>query len=422
MRVLWITPLQLPSAAGESSMVGGGWIEGLRYALEQFEPNIELGIAAKGSAPKTPITHANATYFALGPAGRSRWPGVADVWHSSEGQDSTIGVTLDVIKQFRPDVIHVHGTEHALGIAAVRSDIPSVATIQGLATVCRHFMFDAVSFGDIVRSLPTRSFIHGHGLVPNYLAMQHRAAVEQGIISALKNFMGLTAWDRNVLGFLNPTARYFHTDCVVQSAYYEAQWEPPRSRTKTIFCTGGSAPYKGLETLLSAVELLRRAGGRMISLRVAGEVQGSAVWPALSHALARYGIGEQVVWLGPLPAHAIVRELQRTDVFVLPSHIENQPNALIEAMLIGVPSVAAAVGGVPELISNGVTGLLYHDRDAFALAGSLARLLNDESYATSLGQEARRVAHVRHDPETIAHGTRTIYDAVLADVAAKDPT
>jgi glycosyltransferase involved in cell wall biosynthesis len=65
-----------------------------------------------------------------------------------------------------------------------------------------------------------------------------------------------------------------------------------------------------------------------------------------------------------------------------------------------------------------VSGLLYHDRDQFALAGAIKRLLDDEEYARSLGREARREARARHDPEAIAHQTSSVYGAVLGDSAA----
>ena len=417
MRVLWLTPAQLPAVAGESPMVGGGWLEGLRDALERFEPGIELGVASRGPALRRPLKRGNATYFAVGPWGRSQWQSMADAWRLSSVQQETIADALRVIESFRPDLIHVHGTEHELGFAALRAGLPAVATLQGLATVCEHFMFDAVTLPEVVRNTATRSFVEGNGLLPNYYSMRRRAVDERAIIRGLDCFMGQTEWDRTVLELLHPAATYFHTECVVRSPFYQEQWSPPDNPQQTIFCTGGAAPYKGLETLLAALGILRTAGKRGLRLRVAGTVRGSPVWPALSGIVARSGTGDQVAWLGPLPAADLVSELKRADVFVLPSHIENQPNSLIEAMLLGVPSVAAAVGGVPELVTNAVSGLLYHDREPFALAGALTRLLGDRDYARALGREARRVARERHDPETIAHRTSAVYDAVLAETA-----
>lgn len=419
MRVLWLTHAQLPAVTGQSAMAGGGWLEGLRSALELFEPQVELGIASPSSRPQAPMQHGNATYFALGPWDRSRCHGATQTWGMGSSHAETISGVQDVIRRFRPDLVHVHGTEHALGFAAIHSGIPSVATLQGLATVYQLFTLDGAPLSQIVRSAATRSFLRGNGLIPGYLRMRRRAVDERAIIRGLNNFMGQTEWDKTVLMFLNSSAKYFHSECVVQSVYYASRWSPPVGVEESIFCTGGGASYKGLETLLAAVSILSMAGRPAIRLRVAGGLQQSAMWRTLSAMVRREGIESQVVWLDKLPASELVAEAKRANVFVHPSHIDNQPNAVIEAMLLGMPVIAGAVGGVPELVEHEASGLLYHDRDPYALAGALTRLLDDEEYACSLGREARRTALARHDPETIAHLTSGVYDAVLGDSSAK---
>ena len=415
MRVLWLVPVQLPAATGDASMAGGGWLEGLRYALERFEPGIELGIAARGSEWVAPVQRGNATHYSLGPWGGSRCRATAEGWGLTTMRGQLAGEVQDIAKRFQPDLVHVHGTEHVLGFAATGCDAPVVATLQGLATVCEHFMLDAAPLRDVVRSTATRSFLRGAGLVPNYFRMKRRAADERAIIRGLRFFMGQTEWDRTVLSFLNPPATYFHSDCVAQPLYYDALWAAPAADRHTILCTGGAAPYKGLETLLTAMTILRAAGRTDIRLRIAGAVEGSSMWATLEDIVRRGGTEDQVVWLGRLHVEALVAEAMHADAFVLPSHIDNQPNALIEAMLMGMPVAAGAVGGVPELVEHEVSGLLYHDREPFALAGALVRLLDDPEFATSLGREARRVAHARHDPEAIAHRTRSVYDTILSE-------
>ncbi len=84
---------------------------------------------------------------------------------------------------------------------------------------------------------------------------------------------------------------------------------------------------------------------------------------------------------------------------MLPSHIENSPNALCEAMLVGTPCIAAFVGGVPSLVRHGEEGLLYHDADPFALAGAVDRLLGDRE----LG-EAARFGGARERPSAARSG------------------
>jgi glycosyltransferase involved in cell wall biosynthesis len=415
MRVLWLVPVQLPAVTGETSMAGGGWLEGLRYALERHEPEIELGIAARSSESFAPVQSGNATYFSLGLWGATRCRSTAEGWGLTSMRGQVAGAVGEVVKRFNPDLVHVHGTEHVLGFAATNCGVPALATLQGLATVCEHFMLDAPPLRDVVRSTATRSFLRGAGLVPNYFRMRRRALDERAIIRGLRFFMGQTEWDRTVLSLLNPSARYFRTECVVQSPYYDALWTAPVDDRLTVLCTGGAAPYKGLETLLTALSILRAAGRPDIRLRIAGAVRGSAMWATLEGIVRRGGIADQVVWLGRLQIEALIAEAMRAHAFSLPSHIDNQPNALIEAMLMGMPVAAGAVGGVPELVKHEASGLLYHDREPFALAGALVRLLDDTEFASSLGREARRAARARHDPEAIAHRTRSVYDTILSE-------
>jgi glycosyltransferase involved in cell wall biosynthesis len=117
----------------------------------------------------------------------------------------------------------------------------------------------------------------------------------------------------------------------------------------------------------------------------------------------------------------LVVELKGADLYVLPSHIENQPNSLLEAMLLGVPCVAALVGGVAELVEPGVSGLVYHDSDPFALAAAIAKVLDEPDAARSLGEAAQSRARSRYDREAIAHTTREIYHKVLALALSSAP-
>jgi glycosyltransferase involved in cell wall biosynthesis len=81
---------------------------------------------------------------------------------------------------------------------------------------------------------------------------------------------------------------------------------------------------------------------------------------------------------------------------------------------MGMPCIAAHVGGVPSLIRDGMDGLLYHDRDPFILAEKIVQLLDDRALAVRLGAQARRTASERHDPEQIAERTVQIYQQVIS--------
>ena len=416
MRVMWLTQLQLPGVTGAGSMGAAGWLDGLRWAIEQYDADTELGIVSWGSVRHAPLQRGRITYFSLdGPRPATRAQRLAAAWRLETVPREAVEDAVAIGRSFAPDLVHVHGTEHPLGLAALRLGRPAVATLQGVATALRRHVLGSVPPLEIARSLGTRDFLRGSSYLHWYRGMCKAEATERVILSGLHCFMGQTDWDWEVLKLINPNATYFRGPRVVQQQYYSTEWRGPHSDGTTLFCTSSPAPYKGLETLLEALGLLSALGRRDIRLRVAGDVPGSMMWPWLRGVMRRQGVEGLVTWLGPLPADAVARELAEASAFVLPSHIENESNALIEAMLVGLPCIASAVGGVPSVVRDEVTGLLFNDTDPFALATAILRIADDMEFARTLAVTARSEAQARWEPKKGAHDIRAVYDAVLAD-------
>jgi glycosyltransferase involved in cell wall biosynthesis len=103
------------------------------------------------------------------------------------------------------------------------------------------------------------------------------------------------------------------------------------------------------------------------------------------------------------------------DVAVLPSYREAQGLSILEAMALSRPVVASAVGGIPEMIEHGRTGLLVPPRDPEALAASIIRLLTDHPYADTIGRAGRDLVHERFCLELMVRAVETIYDEAVAD-------
>jgi glycosyltransferase involved in cell wall biosynthesis len=173
--------------------------------------------------------------------------------------------------------------------------------------------------------------------------------------------------------------------------------------------------FKGGETLLQALAILNAAGARTIKARIAGVPESSDVMRFYARKARQFGVAHCVEWLGRLPATSIVQELLRASVCVNPTHIDNSPNSLVEAMLVGVPTVASRVGGIPSLVENGVDGWLYPDGDAQALAEKIQRVLQNPLVAAEAGQRARERSLQRNDPENIASAMLHIYKEIIAN-------
>jgi glycosyltransferase involved in cell wall biosynthesis len=110
------------------------------------------------------------------------------------------------------------------------------------------------------------------------------------------------------------------------------------------------------------------------------------------------GLTSVVALAGPLPQEEVIARLARSRVFALPcvseagGGMDNLPTVIMEAMAAGLPVVSTPLGGVPEMVEEGVTGLLSGEHEPAALADSLGRLLGNREFAQSLGQAGRRRA------------------------------
>ena len=120
-----------------------------------------------------------------------------------------------------------------------------------------------------------------------------------------------------------------------------------------------------------------------------------------------------VVVAGMADADRVVDILLNADIYCQVSHIENSPNSLCEALMLGLPCVATYAGGTGSLMTNGEDGLLVQDGDPYVMAGSIVDMQKDVSRAKEYGAAARKRALKRHDMADIAAGLIGIYKNVL---------
>jgi glycosyltransferase involved in cell wall biosynthesis len=416
MKVLWLAPITLPAVnarLGHAGSPGGGWIESLRVAL-QAAPGLELGVGCVTSTPFDAFVEDGVTYlpihheFAASRLGRAV---LAATW-----RDRSIDYVprcIDVVRQFAPDVIEVHGTETTLAGIVERTHVPTVLSLQGIVSEVVAHYFDGVSRGEVARdTLRLGRTLRGLSLYPRYRALRRCVAGERRAIAAAKFFTGRTRFDLDAVRRLNRDGQYFHGDHILAEEFCNAA-ESTRD-PDVIYCAGGRAPYKGIEVAIAATAELVRRGHDNVRLRVGGPVIGTEMGPILQRRAAREGIADRVNWLGRLSAAQIAEELSSCGVCLVPSHIDNSPNVLAEAMMVGAPCVASACGGIPSMVDERETALLFEPGDAAAAADEIGHLLSDPALAAKLGRAARQVAIARHDPKRIAVETLAMYAEMLS--------
>lgn len=173
---------------------------------------------------------------------------------------------------------------------------------------------------------------------------------------------------------------------------------------------------KGLAYLLQAIARVR-ASRPSTEFRVHGD---GPLRAELLDQAARLGLDGPRIFVGAFEdRQALTRIMRDTDVFVMSSVLEGQPLGLVEAMAHACPIVTTAVGGIPELIEDGVNGLLCEPRDAAALAERIERLLSDPALRRRLGAAARR-SYERgpYQPHAVCAHLASIYDDVCRETVA----
>jgi len=174
---------------------------------------------------------------------------------------------------------------------------------------------------------------------------------------------------------------------------------------------GRLARQKGIDVLLEAA-------GRVRALRPDCHflvVGGGPLRAELEARAARLGLGSSVRFLGYRTDVATL--MAACDVIALPSRAEGLPLALLEALALGRPVVAARVGGVPDVVRHERHGLLIQPGSATALAAAVLRLLDDPQLAARLAAAGRERVRRRHAPELAARRLASVYRAVVAERA-----
>jgi glycosyltransferase involved in cell wall biosynthesis len=239
---------------------------------------------------------------------------------------------------------------------------------------------------------------------------------EKMILKSCKYFMGRTDWDKRLSAVLSPNSRYFLCNEVMRSGFYQNRWHEPENQNEYIITsTIRNNIYKGLETIFASKKLLKQHFPEFnITWRIAGINMKDEITFLTERKLDARLEDYNIKLLGSLNEDGLIKEMMNANLFVHASHIDNSPNSVCEAMLLGMPVIASYVGGTPSIISDKIEGLLVQDGDPYALAGAIIELIRDRDLAKNLGIKAREKAIVRHDPKLILKDLRHVYASVIS--------
>jgi glycosyltransferase involved in cell wall biosynthesis len=293
-----------------------------------------------------------------------------------------------LFRQYRPAVVHTHiiGLNYAYPLMLRYHTPARVHTVHSLAQ--REM---GVRVGAWVRMLAFRYRLSG--VVPVAVADEVRASIQQ------------------MYGYPDPPLipNGIPTDEYAPDPDKRVQWRQAHGiepYATVLVHVGRFAPPKNHALLIEAFAQVRSDAPLYLLLVGGGELEN-----AVREQVAALGLQERVRFLG---VRADVADILRaSDVFVLSSRVEGNPMSVMEAMAAGLPVVSTAVGGVPELVREGVTGLLVPSEDAGALAQAMQALVDDPVRRQAMGAAARQHAVAHFDIRHTVRMYEELYESLL---------
>jgi glycosyltransferase involved in cell wall biosynthesis len=362
----------LPAVAmhlGQKATNKEGWISGMaEVILKRSESNdIQLGIAfpvsedMDGYHEELQIYGSKLTCYGF----------YEDSAHPECYDESLEDKMRKITEDFKPDVIHCYGTEypHTLAMCKAVPDKDKILiSIQGLCSVYANTYFADLP-EKVIKKITFRDWLKKDSLIQQKVKYEKRGSYEIEAVKLCGNVAGRTAWDAFYTSEWNKNVRYYHLNETLRSCFYDGRWEEDNTKRHTIFLSQGNYPIKGLHYMLLALPKIKQrypdvrvfvAGDSIIRYKTwKDKIKISAYGKYIRSLIRRFKLEENVEFLGSLNAEEMKRQYLECGLFVCPSTIENSPNSLGEAMLLGVPCVSADVGGVSSIFTGGKDGILY---------------------------------------------------------------
>lgn len=404
MKVLWLCNVIIPQVCRELNMSeenSGGWLNQLADYLDQSN-EVELCLCApymKGNELTQVNWGRNSSFY-----------GFQKKIIAPHKYDSSLeAVFAEIIKRVTPDIVHIFGTEFPHTLAMVRAfNRPdrTVIHIQGMASViAKHY--EAFLEKQVVYGFTLRDVLRYDNIKWQKRKFEKRGIYEVEALKRVSHVMGRTDWDKACTAIINPKIQYHEVQEMMRAPFYEGKWELELCEKHSIFMSQGNYPIKGLHLALEAVALLKQKYDD-VKLYVAGtnithcntmrdKLRRTYYAKYLADLIEKLSLQDTVVFTGPLNAEEMKQRYLSSHVFVSPSVIENSPNSVGEAMLLGVPIVASDVGGVSSLITHKKNGYLYQANAPYMLAYYVENIFEENEVAMCISEMEKEYSKKMYD-------------------------
>lgn len=408
MKLLWLcnmVPGKIKEKLSGEAVSGGLWVDHVLSGLRQ--QGLRIHILCPGSGDRGALDE-GCSYATF----REGLPYVY-----LPGLERDFG---DELRNFCPDVIHIWGTEYGHTLAMVNAAEAlgllehTVVSIQGLCSVYAGHYAEGLP-RRVQREATFRDAVRRDTVLQQQRKFALRGELEIAALKKVRHVIGRTDWDEACTARINPDARYHFCNETLREPFYGGQWRYGQCRKHRIFASSCVYPVKGFHYLLEAFAQVAEdypdaaLSVPGTSFLTADKLRRTRYQKYLADLARQYGLEDKIEFLGSLSAEQMKAAFLQANVFVLPSTIENSPNSLGEAMLLGVPCVAGDVGGVANLMTHNTEGYLYQSTAPYMLGYYIRRVFAMEDGAEALGKAAADHAARTHDPEANLYALMDIY-------------
>lgn len=425
MRVLWLCNIMLPVIAmhlGRKVNNKEGWLSGTYDRLKQSGfrtgdgERIELGVCfpVESVSDEMRFSLPDLEVFGF----------YEDTAHP-ENYDVGLEVRLKKIAdKFNPDLVHCFGTEYPHTLAMTKA-FPKpekiLIGIQGLCYKCAEvYMADLPE--KVQRKKTFRDVIRKDSLMTQKEKFVIRGEYEKEALKRISHVTGRTKWDKETVGEIS-TAKYHFMNETLRSVFYEGAWDEKMCIAHSIFMSQGDYPIKGLHYMVEALPLILEKYPDTV-VYVAGndltaydglkkKIKISGYGKYLRKIIKKNGLGGHVKFLGRLTADEMKERYLKSHLYVCASILENSPNSLGEAMLLGVPALASCVGGIPSVFEKNKDGLTFEPGNTKELAEKVVYLFEHPEKMLEYAACAKEHAKKTHNSDENYRRLLEIYQEIV---------
>lgn len=416
MKILWFT--NTPCGAIQklsSKLVSGGWLTSLETVLKNNN-EIELHVSFYYKEKIDDFEYNGVYYHPIYDNNRNTKIKtlISNYKEYFRGfKNHNIEVLKQIVYKVKPDIIHFHGTENDYGLLQKEINLPSVISIQGVLNSCYEKLYSGISSSIISKNETFFQKLTLQTVSMSEKRFKFAAHREIEILRNSKYVIGRTDFDKHATLAISPNAKYFIGNEILRDDFYLTKWNKRCfNKQFTIVTIISSGFYKGLEVILRTAINLKYINFNFKWI-IIGQTENSRDAQIISKWLNQRFPDNNIDMVGQKKSKEIIDILKDSDLYCQTSHIENSPNSVCEAMLIGMPIIASYAGGTCSILEHKKEGYLIQDGDSFSLAGAIMSISQNFEIAKQWGIEANKRALVRHNPQNVQNEYINIYRKII---------